>query len=85
MKRLLGLVCVVALALAGCDNAADATRVIRAAVSPASPPNLYHVLTGSAEAADAIRPSGYPHLDLLPAGDDLQANEVADDEQDGEG
>lgn len=41
MKRLLGLVCVVALALAGCDNAADATRVIRAAVSPASPPNLY--------------------------------------------
>ncbi|HEV8630778.1 MAG TPA: ParA family protein, partial [Thermoanaerobaculia bacterium] len=39
-------------------------------------PHLYHVLTGQALAEAAIRPSGFPHLDLLPADRDLVGVEV---------
>ena len=42
----------------------------------AEAPNLYHVLVGEAEAEAAIRPSGFPHLDLLPANRELVGVEV---------
>ena len=59
--------------LVDCDPQGNATRGVG---GDASPPNLYHVLTGAAEAADAIRPSGFPHLDLLPADRNLVGVEV---------
>ena len=39
-------------------------------------PNLYQVLTGDAAAAEAVRPSGFPNLDLLPADRELVGVEV---------
>ena len=39
-------------------------------------PNLYHALTAAAPAAEAVRPSGFPNLDLLPADRDLVGVEV---------
>ncbi len=59
--------------LVDCDPQGNATRGVGGS---ASRPNLYHVLTGSAEAAEAIRPSGFPHLDLLPADRNLVGVEV---------
>jgi chromosome partitioning protein len=59
--------------LVDCDPQGNATRGLGGA---ASPPNLYHVLTGSAEAAEAVRPSGFPHLDLLPSDRNLVGVEV---------
>jgi len=59
--------------LVDCDPQGNATRGVG---GTASPPNLYHVLSGSAEAAEAIRSSGFPHLDLLPADRNLVGVEV---------
>jgi chromosome partitioning protein len=39
-------------------------------------PHLYHVLSGEAELGDAVRPSGFPFLDVLPSGRDLVGIEV---------
>ncbi|MBP1642371.1 MAG: Cobyrinic acid ac-diamide synthase [Acidobacteria bacterium] len=59
--------------LVDCDPQGNATRGLGA---QASPPHLYHVLTGDVAAAAAIRPSGFPNLDLLPAERDLVGVEV---------
>jgi chromosome partitioning protein len=59
--------------LVDCDPQGNATRGLGA---KADPPHLYHVLTGEAEVADAIRPSGFPNLDLVPAQRDLVGVEV---------
>jgi chromosome partitioning protein len=59
--------------LVDCDPQGNATRGLGAR---ADPPHLYHVLTGEAEAAAAIRSSGFPNLDLLPAQRDLVGVEV---------
>ena len=59
--------------LVDCDPQGNATRGL-GQVAPAL--HLYHVLTGEAGAAEAVRPSGFPHLDLLPAGRDLVGVEV---------
>jgi chromosome partitioning protein len=56
-----------------CDPQGNATRGLGAT---ADGPNLYHVLTGSAGSAEAVRPSGFPHLDLLPADRNLVGVEV---------
>ena len=42
----------------------------------AAAPNLYHALTGEADAAEAIRHTDFPNLDLLPADRDLVGVEV---------
>lgn len=39
-------------------------------------PTLYDVLAGEADAAEAVRPSGFPYLDLLPANRELVGAEV---------
>jgi len=59
--------------LVDCDPQANATRGlgIRASV-----PHLYHVLSGEASLADAIQPSGFPNLDLVPTQRDLVGVEV---------
>jgi chromosome partitioning protein len=59
--------------LVDCDPQANATRGL--GVEP-TPPHLYHVLTGEATAGAAIRPSGFPNLDLVPADRDLVGVEV---------
>ena len=59
--------------LVDCDPQGNATRGLG---GTASPPNLYQVLTGAADASDAIRSSGFPHLDLLPADRNLVGVEV---------
>jgi chromosome partitioning protein len=59
--------------LVDCDPQGNATRGLGA---HAEPPHLYHVLSGDAEAAAAIRASGFPNLDLLPALRDLVGIEV---------
>jgi polar amino acid transport system substrate-binding protein len=41
MKKLMGLLCLVLLAAVGCSQPQEETKVIKVAVSPASPPNLY--------------------------------------------
>jgi chromosome partitioning protein len=56
-----------------CDPQGNATRGLGA---EAEAPHLYHVLTGSVPAAEAIRPSRFPHLDLLAADRDLVGVEV---------
>ncbi len=55
------------------DPQGNATRGLGAQPTP---PHLYHVLTGQAPLAAAIRPSGFPFLDLLPTGRDLVGVEV---------
>lgn len=42
----------------------------------AEKPSLYEVLIGEATSAGAVRPTGIPHLDLLPADLDLAGAEV---------
>lgn len=42
----------------------------------AEPPNLYQVMVGEVAAEEAIRETGFPHLDLLPADRDLVGVEV---------
>ena len=59
--------------LVDCDPQGNATRGLG---QGADSPNLYHLLVGEAEAAEAIRPSGFPHLDLLPANRELVGVEV---------
>lgn len=59
--------------LVDCDPQGNATRGLG---QVASEPHLYHVLAGQAAAADAVRPTGFPHLDLLPANRDLVGVEV---------
>lgn len=52
------------------DPQGNATLVFQRG-QPAKSPTLYHVLTGTADAADATRGTGTPGLDLLPADDQL--------------
>ncbi len=59
--------------LVDCDPQANATRGLGA---KAADPNLYHVLTGEATLEEAIRPSGFPNLDLVPSQRDLVGVEV---------
>ena len=59
--------------LVDCDPQGNATRGLGA---EATPPNLYQVLTAEIPAAAAIRPTGFPHLDLLPANRELVGVEV---------
>jgi chromosome partitioning protein len=59
--------------LVDCDPQGNATRGLG---QGATAPHLYQVLTGQALADHAIRPSGFPHLDLLPADRDLVGVEV---------
>jgi chromosome partitioning protein len=59
--------------LVDCDPQGNATRGLGA---EATPPHLYQVLTGETEATPAIRPSGFPNLDLLPANRELVGVEV---------
>ena len=54
--------------LVDCDPQGNATRGLGLT---ATRPTLYQVLTGQALAAEAIRPSGFPHLDVIPADRDL--------------
>jgi chromosome partitioning protein len=42
----------------------------------ASPPHLYHALTGEVPLAETIRPSGFPNLDVIPSQRDLVGVEV---------
>jgi chromosome partitioning protein len=58
--------------LVDCDPQGNATRGVGA---NATTPHLYQALTG-AEPATAIRPSGFPNLDLIPAQRDLVGVEV---------
>ena len=59
--------------LVDCDPQRNATRGLGAT---ADPPNLYHALTAGIPAAEAVRASGFPNLDLLPADRDLVGVEV---------
>ena len=59
--------------LVDCDPQGNATRGLGAI---AEQPHLYDALTGETPAADTIRPSGFPNLDLLPAQRDLVGVEV---------
>ena len=59
--------------LVDCDPQGNATRGVG---QTAAPPNLYHVLSGEAEARAAVRPSGFPHLDVIPADRNLVGVEV---------
>lgn len=59
--------------LVDADPQGNATRGLG---SEATTPNLYQVLTGEAPAEAAIRPSGFPFLDLLPADRQLVGVEV---------
>ena len=56
-----------------CDPQGNATRGLGAT---ASTPHLYHVLAGQAPLEAAIRPSGFPFLDLVAADRDLVGVEV---------
>ncbi len=59
--------------LVDCDPQGNATRGLG---QEATPPNLYAVLTGEAAGQAAVRPTGFPNLDLLPANRDLVGVEV---------
>ena len=56
-----------------CDPQGNASRGLGCG---AEAPNLYHVLAGDSAAEAAIRPSGFPHLDLRPANRELVGVEV---------
>jgi chromosome partitioning protein len=59
--------------LVDCDPQGNATRGLGKA---AEPPHLYHALSGQVPLQAAIRPAGFPHLDLVPANRDLVGVEV---------
>ncbi|HEX9943988.1 MAG TPA: ParA family protein [Thermoanaerobaculia bacterium] len=59
--------------LVDCDPQANATRGLGL---EASPPHLYHALTGEVPLAAIVRPSGFPNLDVVPAQRDLVGVEV---------
>ncbi|HEY3571044.1 MAG TPA: ParA family protein [Thermoanaerobaculia bacterium] len=59
--------------LVDCDPQGNATRGLGA---KAEPPHLYHALVGEVPISAAIRPSGFPNLDLVPSQRDLVGIEV---------
>lgn len=59
--------------LVDCDPQGNATRGLG---QTANAPHLYHVLVGESSIEEAIRPSGFPFLDLLPSDRDLVGVEV---------
>ncbi len=59
--------------LVDCDPQGNATRGLGAR---AEPPHLYHALVGEVPVSAAIRPSGFPNLDLVPSQRDLVGIEV---------
>ncbi len=59
--------------LVDCDPQGNATRGLG---NRATPPHLYHALVGEAPLTEAIRPSGFPNLDLVPSARDLVGIEV---------
>jgi chromosome partitioning protein len=59
--------------LVDCDPQGNATRGLG---GQPTPPHLYHALVGEVALAEAIRPSGFPNLDLVPSGRDLVGVEV---------
>jgi chromosome partitioning protein len=59
--------------LVDCDPQGNATRGLGA---KASSPHLYHALSGEVPLEEAIRPSGFPNLDLVPSQRDLVGVEV---------
>jgi chromosome partitioning protein len=59
--------------LVDCDPQGNATRGLG---QQAQAPHLYQVLSGESPMADAIRPSGFPFLDLVPTNRDLVGVEV---------
>jgi chromosome partitioning protein len=59
--------------LVDCDPQGNATRGLGL---HASSPHLYHALSGNASLSAAIRPSGFPNLDLIPTQRDLVGVEV---------
>ncbi len=59
--------------LVDCDPQGNASRGLGLDLTP---PHLYHVLTGGAAAAEAVRPTALPGLDVLPADRDLVGVEV---------
>ncbi len=59
--------------LIDCDPQGNASRGLG---HTADTPNLYDVLTGEASMREAIRASGFPYLDLVPADRDLVGVEV---------
>jgi chromosome partitioning protein len=59
--------------LVDCDPQGNATRGLGLR---ATEPHLYQVLSGEAELKEAIRPSGFPNLDLVPTQRDLVGVEV---------
>ncbi|MDY7095438.1 MAG: ParA family protein [Acidobacteriota bacterium] len=66
--------------LVDCDPQGNATRGLGQA---AQPPHLYHALIEECSPQEAIRPSGFPHLDLLPSDRNLVGVEVEFVGQDG--
>jgi chromosome partitioning protein len=59
--------------LVDCDPQGNASRGLGV---KASPPHLYHALTGDVPLEAAIRPSGFPNLDIVPSQRDLVGLEV---------
>jgi chromosome partitioning protein len=59
--------------LVDCDPQGNATRGLG---GKADPPHLYHVLSREVAIEEAIRPSGFPNLDLVPTQRDLVGVEV---------
>src|SRR5215207_1749767 len=59
--------------LVDCDPQGNATRGLGAR---AETPHLYHALIGEVPLSAAVRPSGFPNLDLVPTGRDLVGVEV---------
>jgi chromosome partitioning protein len=59
--------------LVDCDPQGNASRGLGIT---AAPPHLYHVLADGVPAGEAVRESGFPNLDLLPADRDLVGVEV---------
>jgi chromosome partitioning protein len=56
-----------------CDPQGNATR---GQGVTAEAPTLYHALVGEASLAEAVRPTGFPFLDIVPADRDLVGVEV---------
>lgn len=59
--------------LVDCDPQGNASRGLGV---QASPPHLYHALSGDVPLAEAVHPSGFPNLDVVPSQRDLVGVEV---------
>jgi chromosome partitioning protein len=59
--------------LIDCDPQGNASRGLGV---EANEPHLYQVLTGTANLGEAVRPTGFPFLEVVPAGRDLVGVEV---------